>query len=67
MEVKIVIVLVCTIYQFSPIVIADLVPVHVKEVVGFCENNGHKYLTIVNFDGYAAENHESIFMMKQGK
>ena len=38
MEAYIVIVfaIVCTISQFSQIVIADLVPVHVKEFVEFC-------------------------------
>ena len=56
MEVYIVIVfaIVCTISQFSQIVIADLVPVHVKEFVEFCGNNGHKYLTIFD-DGNSAK------------
>ena len=66
MEVNIVIVVVCTVSHFFRIVIADLLPVHVKEVVGFCENNGHKYLTIFD-DGHAAENKKNILLMKQGK
>ena len=64
MKVKIVFVVVCTICQFSQIVIADLVPKYIEEVVGFCENNGHKYLKI---DGHAVENQKNILMMKQGK
>ena len=67
MEVKIVIVVVCIVSHFFRIVIADLLPaVHGKEVVGFCENNGHKYLTIFD-DGHAAENQKNILLMKQGK
>ena len=66
MEVKIVIVVVCTVSHFFRIVIADLLPVHVKEVVGFSENNGHKYLTIFD-DGHAAKNQKNILMMKHGK
>ena len=60
MKVKIVFVVVCTICQFSQIVIADLVPKYIEEVVRFCENNGHKYLKIV-------ENQKNIFTMKHGK
>ena len=66
MKVKIIFVVVCTISQFSQIVIADLVPKYIEEVVGFCENNGHKYLKIVD-DGHAVENQKNILMMKQGK
>ena len=65
MEVKIVIVVVCIVSHFFRIVIADLLPIHDKEVVGFCENNGHKYLTIFD-DGHAAENQKNILMMKHG-
>ena len=56
---------VCTISKFSQIVIADVVPIHVKEFVGFCENNGHKYLTIFD-DGNSAEYQENFLMMKLG-
>ena len=64
-EVYIVIAIVCTISQFSQIVIADLVPVHVKEFVEFCENNGHKFLTIFD-DGNSAEYQRKNSMMKLG-
>ena len=65
MELYIVIVIVCTISQFSQIVIADLVPVHVKEFVEFCENNGHKFLTIFD-DGNSTEYQRKNLMMKLG-
>ena len=67
MEVYIVIVfaIVCTISQFSQIVIADLVPVHVKEFVEFCENNGHKFLTIFD-DGNSTEYQKKNLLMKIG-
>ena len=60
MKVKIIFVIVCTIFQFSQIAIADLVPKYIEEAVKFCENNGHKYLKIV-------ENQKNKFMMKKGK
>ena len=65
MELYIVIAIVCTISQFSHIVIADLVPVHVKEFVEFCENNGHKFLTIFD-DGNSTEYQRKNLMMKLG-
>ena len=61
MEVKnLFVVVICIISQLYQIAYADLVPIHVKEVVEFCENNGHKYLKIV-------ENQKNKFMMKKGK
>ena len=41
-------------------------PKYIEEAVKFCENNGHKYLTIFD-DGHAAENQKNILMMKHGK
>ena len=67
MEVKnVFVVVICIIPQLYQIAYADLVPIHVKEVIEFCENNGHKYLTIFD-DGLAAENQKNILLMKQGK
>ena len=65
MELYIVIAIVCTISQFSQIVIADSVLVHVKEFVEVCENNGHKFLTIFD-DGNSAEYQRKKLMMKLG-
>ena len=65
MELYIVIAIVCTISQFSQIVIDDLVPLHVKEFVEFCENNGHKFLTIFD-DGNSTEYQRKNLMMELG-
>ena len=65
MDVKIVFIVVCYISQFFQTILASMVPMHFREVVGFCRNNGHKYLTIFD-DGHAAENKKNILLMKQG-
>ena len=66
MDVKIVFIVVCYISQFFQTILASMVPMPFREVVGFCRNNGHKYLTIFD-DGHAAENKKNILLVKQGK